>query len=333
MPPTSLQDTPCDQTLGVALRSGRLHAQVAPELGGALATFYSESSTADAPVHWLRPTPARAWASGNPLEFASFVLVPWSNRIENGCFDFDGVRVQLPPSPWGLGPHSLHGLGWVQPWEVVQRSPASVLLRWRYDGQGAWPWALEATQHYALDAQGLAITVSLRNTGTRRMPAGLGHHPYFAHERDGAGTVLRAQVRGMWQTDAQTLPRQLLQDHPALRAMPQGLRLDQHALDTHFPGLAGEIHITWNHGRSLCMRTSEALHTLVLYTPEGAPFFCAEPVSHCANWLHLRHEPRHTPWAVGGHVLAPGDTLSATLRFDPQGAASPNNPTAQTAVV
>ncbi|MGQ0711301.1 MAG: aldose 1-epimerase [Rhodoferax sp.] len=296
---------------------GDLHAHVVPQLGGALASFYSLEHPGAAPVHWLRPTPAQAWASANPLEFASFVLVPWSNRIANGCFSFEGLRVQLPPSPWGLGPHSLHGLGWMQAWQVLERGNAHIRLRWRYDGQDAWPWPFEATQHYRLDARGLRLALSLRNTGTCNMPAGLGHHPYFPQDPQGRGALLRAQVRGMWATGTDTLPLYLMHDHAVLRALPRGLRLREHVVDTHFPGFASQALIHWDDGRALALHTSRALHTLVLYTPHQAPFFCAEPVSHSADWLNLRHRPEYAPWALGGHILAPGQVLHAQLRFDP----------------
>ncbi len=300
-----------------------LRATLAPALGGALASFCSQRDKHSAPLHWVRETPAQAWESAIPLEFSSFVLLPWSNRIAHGRFSFEGQHVQLPPSPFGLGPHSLHGLGWVQPWHVAQRQAPSALLRWHYDGRAHWPWAFEATQHYRLDEQGLLLELALCNRSAQPMPAGLGHHPYFDRAPQGHGPLLQASTQGLWLSDAEQLPTTLVPDHPTVQALQQGLRVDQQALDHHFVGFGGLARMRWDDSRTLDLCASPTLHTLVLYTPTDKPFFCVEPVSHCANWPQLRAQSAHPAWAVGGQVLGPGESLRAWIRWAPHFAPLP----------
>jgi aldose 1-epimerase len=53
------------------------------------------------------------------------------------------------------------------------------------------------------------------------------------------------------------------------------------------------------------------LDFLVLYTPPGEPFFCAEPVSNITDAFNRLEE------GTGCMVLAPGESRSARVRFMP----------------
>jgi len=46
----------------------------------------------------------------------------------------------------------------------------------------AWPWPLRAELQLRLTPQSLQLGLSVRNTGTSSMPAGIGFHPYFLHQ-------------------------------------------------------------------------------------------------------------------------------------------------------
>ena len=54
----------------VRLTAGTLRLVIAPAIGGALAAFYE--STANGPLHWLRPASHAAFTGQDPLRMASF---------------------------------------------------------------------------------------------------------------------------------------------------------------------------------------------------------------------------------------------------------------------
>ena len=57
--------------------------------------------------------------------------------------------------------------------------------------------------------------------------------------------------------------------------------------------------------------TAEApLDFLVVYTPKGRSFFCAEPVSHMTDAFNLAAGGRTD---TGARTLAPGETLRAVV--------------------
>jgi aldose 1-epimerase len=304
----------------VLLRCGGLRAAVAPAIGGSLSAFYSltERPGGEPLRHdWLRPAePAGSAApeAQGPLGMASFPLLPWCNRIRDGRFAWRGRTVQLPPN-FADSRHTIHGVGWQVPWQLDARGEHRVSLRLHHRGDARWPFAFEARQCYTLDAHGLSIEIELVNTGEAPMPAGLGHHPYFAHRREGCGTRVQAEVGAIWQSDTECLPLALSATHPAVAALRGGLRLGEHVLDNNFTGFARTARVDWPDGRALTMRASAPLDHFVLYSPADRDTFCMEAVSNCTDWINLRARDPSLP--VGGHVLAPGETLTATIRFEP----------------
>lgn len=282
----------------VELRHGPLHARVLPALGGALGSFDIER--AGSRQNLLRPAPDDA---DDPLQTACFPMAPFCGRIHADGFVFGGHRVQLPPMPPSTTT-PLHGLVWRAPWQIVARDPAKVEIRCAYPGSH-WPWPFVASQTFELDERGLAIELSLRNTGPGPMPCGLGLHPYFPCA---AGTRLNARVARRLRHDA----AQIACGHEAaadfLHQPVHGLGLD-HSYD----GWDGQLLVEDAAGPRLRLRATTPLTRLHLYTPTGEGFFCAEPMSHQVNALTL-DEP--AALAAGLQVLAPGASTRLCVRFE-----------------
>ena len=143
------------------------------------------------------------------------------------------------------------------------------------------------------------------------MPAGLGWHPYFPRA---ARTRLTAEVRAVWLTDGETMPTTLAP--PEAHAGPsRGIAVDTTRLDNCFVGWSRRAVIEWPEGGARLSMTAEPpLDYLVIFTPRGRRFFCAEPVSHVTDALNL---------AAAGHpdtglrVLAPHETLATTITLTP----------------
>jgi aldose 1-epimerase len=299
------------------LEAGDLVAEIAPATGGALAAFYSRA-TPERPRHdWLRDASAAALAGADAFELASFPLVPWCNRIRDGRFEWNGRTVQLAPNRPD-SPHTLHGIGWSRPWRVTSRDTGWIELAFEDGGRGDWPFAFAATQRYTLDAEGLAVTLALRNTGTESLPAGLGHHPFLPHRSEGAGTRLTAAVDAIWLSDVDVLPTALSTTHPVLGALRAGTRIDRFALDNNFTGFGHQARVEWPDGHALVLEGEAPLDFFVLYSPSDRNVFVIEAVSNCTDWMNLRRAPRSEPAAhVGGTGLAPGATLGCVTRLRP----------------
>ncbi|WGW13322.1 aldose 1-epimerase family protein [Saxibacter everestensis] len=106
------------------------------------------------------------------------VMVPWPNRIVDGHYEFDGKSFQLPLSEPARG-HAIHGLvDWAR-FEPLKRSANQVVLGYRLPAQKGYPFSLNVTVSYTLDAGGLRTEVVSRNTGTVPAPYGVAAHPYL----------------------------------------------------------------------------------------------------------------------------------------------------------
>lgn len=300
----------------IRLAAGALRAEVAPSVGGSLSGFWSVEAGA-ARLDWLRPADHEALARRDPLAMASFPLVPFCNRIRGGRAHFEGREVRFPPNdPGQPSPHPLHGVGWRRAWAVRSQSDEAVELALEVAACEAWPWHFSASQRIALESGALTVTLTVLNEDAVPMPLGLGHHPYFPRR---AGTRLTAACTGIWRTDAQVMPTRLETGDPIDR-LRAGVPLDELVLDNNFVGWDRQARIDWpadalGPARHLVMRAEAGLDFFVVYSPPGADYFCAEPVSQCTDWLNLMAQ--HGPDELGGARVLPGECLTGRFSLTP----------------
>ncbi|QPC94325.1 aldose 1-epimerase [Mesorhizobium sp. INR15] len=289
----------------ISIGDGIATVEIAPAAGGAVASYrwHGNGQTVD----WLRPADSGAIASRDAGAMGCFPLVPYSNRIRGGRFEFGDRGIRLPTRP--DDPHHEHGHGWRKPWTVARHDAGTAILHYRHAAD-SWPWSYEAEQAISVEDGRLSIRLSLRNLSDTPMPAGFGLHPYFPST---PWTHIQASVTGMWETDAQVLPTRHVVP-PAGANPTTGFDISEADFDTAFTGWARNARITWpEHGRQLDMEAEAPLDFLVLYTPPGEPFFCAEPVSNMTDAFNRVGNGYNT----GSIVLAPGETRSASVRFVP----------------
>jgi len=289
----------------IELHTTALRCEIWPELGGAMSAFEALDGP-DGPRALFRPTPAAA--SYMPVQLSSWPMLPYANRIRDGRFSYAGRAHRLPRNLPGFA-HPLHGLGLLQSWQVMDVSNRDCTLGCHVDAGEAWPYGFRARQHFLLDEAGLCITLELQNTHERPMPYGLGQHPYIMRP---PGTRIQAQVRGVWLTDAETLPIACT-TLPREWDLPGGCNLGELDIDNCFVGFAGAARVLWPDGSALRLSASAAVAFLVIYSPIRQDFVCVEPVTQvpdCFNLAAAGHED------VGLRVLAPGQSAIVVHRFD-----------------
>ena len=92
--------------------------------------------------------------------------------------------------------------------------------------------------------------------------------------------------------------------------------MDRVALDNAFVGWDGRAVIAWpERGVQLRLGARGPLGTLVVYTPPGESFFCAEPVSHITDAFNLAAAGRTD---TGMLTLAPGESVRVSLALVPE---------------
>ena len=126
-----------------------------------------------------RPLIAGYQADELPPAGAGQLLTPWPNRIAGGRYVFDGTEQHLALTEPAYG-NAIHGLTRWIPWTVVGYDAGTVVLRSVAHGQQGYPFCLETEAEYRVDAdEGLRVTITTRNRGSRAAPYGTGSHPYL----------------------------------------------------------------------------------------------------------------------------------------------------------
>ena len=252
------------------LRAGRLAVDLAPASGGAIARFVHDG------FDLVRPMAPADMASGRGNAAACYPLVPFSNRIANGRFEYDGRMIELV-SNWPGQCHPMHGHGWSAAWQIERSDSAFADISHEHDGKRGWPFRYCARQVFELDSGGLRVTFSVRNLEAHDVPVGFGLHPFFVREPD---CELIFHADAVWQADEDVLPTTRVAV-PDAWEFCHGRNPDTAVLDNCFEHWDGTAAIVWPSRRlRLDLSATAPLEHLVVYTPPGRPYFCVEPVSH-----------------------------------------------------
>lgn len=109
-------------------------------------------------------------ATSMPEGWQGRTLVPWPNRIKGSAYTYEGETYPVPCNEPETG-SALHGLvGWsdfaVASDTPEEGEPSEVVLELALPASYAYPWALEVTVRFSLDATtGLTVTTTTTNVG------------------------------------------------------------------------------------------------------------------------------------------------------------------------
>lgn len=291
------------------LDNGQLRAVIDPDNGMALMAL-------DLGLRgkWVPLTPD-AREEANDLDAASFLMVPYSNRIADGTFTFNGQSHELMDK----ANHAIHGDVRHRPWVPVGREANFIkgaFLSERHE-EVNWPWPFEVRCLYQLNGPALVSELTLINRGETPMPAGFGWHPYYNRKltAENEPVELKLNCTAVYpDANDNRIPSGPAEapgpdrDFSAGRALPP-----EQFLDICCCGYDGNGTIRWpDSGVTLRYACSEACSHLVLYNPTDQPYFAVEPVTNANNGVNLLAGGDETS---GVAVLAPGEQLTASFEM------------------
>ena len=281
----------------VELQHGPWRLALRADMGGCIAGLWRSG------VAVLRSTAPAELASVRAS--GSYPLVPFSNRIAQARLQWNGTSHPLVQNFAGEE-HSIHGLGWQRPWEVLDASDHFAMLSLEHKSGAAWPFAFDCSQTFRLSDAGLEMTLSMTNQSATPAPAGLGWHPYFVKR---AGSRIAFDATGRWEMGRDKLPTVL--------ASSTGIQQDVALLevDNCFEGWSGAVQL---HDELLHTRIASNLNRVVVFTGPGKDFVCVEPVSHANNAMNMLATNDHStsaPDALGIKILEPGESWSVQMEI------------------
>ncbi len=243
------------------------------------------------------------------MHHASWMMVPYSNRIENGVFTFEGREHRLRDGK----AHSIHGDVRARPWTVAERGPARLRLTLRSAdfADFNWPWPIDVEAAIELDGPAFTQTLRIVNRGATSMPAGFGWHPYYlrALTRPGEPVLLQAKCAGVHpDANGDCIPDGPMEpltpnlDYSSPKQVPTDRRYD-----TCLGGYDGKGGVEWpESGVKLAFECSPNVTHFVYYNPIDRPFFAAEPAANANNGVNLLARG----WKTHGVLVLPaGEAL------------------------
>lgn len=280
------------------LKQGDAELSVVPGLGGAIANLSVNGRDV------LRA--CQNLSKAGPIDMASIILTPFSNRISSGAFTWNETIFEIPKTLNGEK-LPIHGDGFLKSWDVTNQSENSVALTLECGSIG--PFAYSAFQRFDLTPSSLRVGLEITNKGDRSLPFGFGFHPWFPKT---AETRLQFEAEGYWENNDQNCSdvfHKTLENHKY--NFDKSRHLPKTLINNGFTGWKGSASISQGDGFvTTTLTASTNLSTAIIYCPgSNANFFCFEPVSHPIDAFNL-------PGYPGLTVLAPGQTETAWMQLD-----------------
>jgi len=258
----------------------------------------------------LRPTDPADYE--NPSRCASFILIPWSNRIKDAKFRFQGRDYTLEVN--NADGHAIHGDTRHRPWQVEIAGQERIGLTFNSTAHMSvnFPWQFAATAEYWLDGPDFVMGLSLRNIDDEPFPGGFGQHPYFVRTDD---VTLQLPVDHVYEMNGAIPVREAGPVTPELDfRTPRRLR-DAPPLDDLYRGRQGDqpVRIMYPaQGVEIAISSDPIYEHLIAYAPAGQPFFAVEPVTNANDGFNLFERGIA---GTGVFVLEPGAERRGLIRL------------------
>ena len=287
--------------------------EVLPRLGASPTALKAFVENAWQPV--IRPTARALLVGESSANFSSYNLAPYSNRIKNNKFVFEGREYKLRPN-WTDGIMTIHGDIRNRPLEMTRTENA---LEFFFDSRTVtdsnYPFDYSFKTNYALEGDVLVSHLEVQNVGDARMPAGLGYHPYFVPHFLGSSAAprLHFQASSVYLTDTSRIPEGASQAIPNELDFSSPASATETFIDNIYNDWDGVATLEWvGSGYRLKIEGDKIYSHFVVFNGDPDGTIALEPVSHATDGFNLL--ARGVP-NTGVKILEPGEILSGAMRL------------------
>lgn len=297
----------------VVLKNQYLEVKICPQVGAGIVSmrYNREEKWVDV----MRPTPLKAIQNGKAGEFASFNMIPYSNRLKDAILKFQNKIYTLKANtPEG---HSIHGDVRFRPWRILFEDAKSIEMGfYSKDFENiSWPFPFYSQVTYSIDGSSLFINLTLENVGNQVMPGGMGIHPYFMRkltEKDNT-VYLRCPMKGIY-PGCDTIPTGYWVDVPNELDFSHEKELGIEHLDKCYRISPCFTIIGWpGSGVTLTMAVDKIFKHMIIYCPKDChDFFAVEPVTNCNNGFNMAEEGVQD---TGTIYIEPGQIITGSIRI------------------
>ena len=302
----------------LVIANSRFSLGVAPDLGGSL-THLGWTAGGRMEVDLLRRAGEAEIATGNPSLLASFVMVPFTNRIDAGRIPLpsgsDPEHVVEVPINRPTQNAAIHGFGRSAPWKVAEATATRLTLTQSFRDAGN-PYDYLAEQTFELSHDDVSCRVRVSNRGRVGLPFGIGFHPWFDRTPAATLTLRAAQAFRMDDRDMPlaAVPLDIVFGASVLNGQYAMTIARQTPFDTPVSGWSGSAIVAWPERKTAVTIAGEgALRLVHIFSPKEPAVFCVEPVSHLPDVVNRRHLAAYGDMTL----LAPGTSMEGGMRLTP----------------
>lgn len=256
-----------------------------------------------------------------------FILWPFPNRVRDKQYSYRGQHYTFDgvPRPQGA---LIHGLVYDRSWAYEQPSAdaesASVTTYVEMNPDlpyyASYPFASRLSLTYTLTTSGVAVTYSVRNTGTQTLPYGFALHPYFNLLSSAEQTRVTLPAGQVMEADKELLPTgRVLDVRTTMYAMfdlQHPTPVSHLKLDHVYRDLPQTREVLIDHedfNLRVRISASEDFTHAVIYTPAQSPFFCLESQTCSTDAINLAQRGMQDI----AHLLEvqPGQEMQGSVRY------------------
>jgi aldose 1-epimerase len=289
----------------VTLENEHWRLSLLPRLGASPTSLQAKLGGAWTDI--MRPTAPDLFLGNSSSKFSSYTLAPWSNRIPNGRFVFNGQSYELQINV-SKERTARHGDVQDRPWQVT-RDDLSLRCEFVSPPDVNFPFPFAMTMTHCLSGEVYRLEMHIKNLGDALMPVGFGIHPYFL--RRGQTPRLCFAASGVYLTDQTNVPQRGAEAISEWLKFSQPKPLESRQIDHVFAGWDGSAALMWQ-DCTLHIKASEVFGHFVVFTGAPDDTIALEPITHATNAFNLAAAGVD---GTGHQVLEPGRSLSGTIEL------------------
>lgn len=305
----------------ITLKVGKYEAHILPEIGGNVIYFYDHQQRREI----LNGTHDKEALKSRPTVYGMPFLFP-PNRIDGGCFIYDGRQYRLPVNEPARNNH-IHGFFKTADYRVVseQHTPerAEVVLEYDFDENDSnfryFPHKMKLVKAYELTEKGLKTTLTITNQSSQKMPVMLAYHtafPLMPERQQSAEMNVRLSINARVQLDERLLGTEndVAGDKIAAVAAESGFSPLAEELDNVYRmksfGFRGAIITYPEYKAQTVYEVDDIFHYFVVWNSgANGEILCTEPQTCRNNGINL------PSWQKDGIDLPAGEELRIVTKL------------------
>lgn len=211
--------------------------------------------------------------------YASSILFPFANRIENGTYLFEDKEYHLKCND--NGKNALHGLVYNKEFKIVEKIKnknfATIIISYyETNNQIGFPFTYHIQLTYTLFENEISLSVEIENTDAKAFPFTLGWHPYFFSD-DLPNSTLTFKSDHKIKFNKNLITKSILDIQ-----RKENLKIGNSVLDDCFI-LNSNIVAFKTPSYKIEVTSDQAENYLQLYTPKGLPIIAIELMTGISN--------------------------------------------------